>query len=384
MANIIGAKSTGLIEQHRLVIDMEDTIHLLDPDSTPLLALTNLLGKAKGGKQTIHNPEFYWMEDDYLGTYTTVNGDHSANATQIKVADSSIFKPNDIVTSTDTAGCDYMLVTAVNRSTNVLTVTRRIAGETTAPAIDDGALLVRITDAFEEGANKGEMISTQTVQLSNYAQIIRTPFGVTGTLDATKLYGGADLGYQRKKAGIEHAMKIERAYLFGKKGKIAGNYPRRYMDGIINFIKTNVVDAGGNPLTETLFESFLEQVFQYGNSTKYLFAAPKIISYINTWARGKLQLLPKDKTYGINVSQYLSAHGELYIINAKKIFNITPWNSMAIVIDLDKIVPVTLRPTKLRTNIQNPDEDKEIDEYIGEYSIKVYNEKCHGVLMNVD
>ncbi|MEM5807071.1 MAG: DUF5309 family protein [Candidatus Aenigmatarchaeota archaeon] len=383
MANIIGTKTTGLIEQHRLVIDMEDTIHLLDPNANPFLVLTSLVGKGKG-RDTIFNPEFKWMEDDYVGTYTTLAQDANANATDLIVTDSSIFKPNDIITSTNTSNCDYMLITSINRTNNTLTVVRRIAGETTAPAIQQGALIVRITDAFKEGAAKGDIISTQTTQLENYTQIIRTAFGVTGTLDATKLYGGADLGYQRKKAGIEHAIKIERAMLFGRKGKLDGTTePRRFMKGLYYFIQTNVTDLAGNSLTEIAFEEFLESGFMYGNETKYLLCAPKIISQINLWARGKLRLVPGEKTYGLAVMEYLSAHGHLYLVNCKKVFNIAPWDSMAILVDIDKVKPVVLRPTKLRTNIQNPDEDKEIDEYIGEYSIKVYNEKCHALLTNV-
>jgi hypothetical protein len=190
----------------------------------------------------------------------------------------------------------------------------------------------------------------------------------------------------RKKAGIEHALKIQKAIIFGEKKKdTAGTHPKRSMDGIMNFITSNVTDQNNNVLTESDWESWLETLFNYGSDTKYVFCSTRVISYLSAWARNKLQTVTKDKTYGINITEYLSPHGKVYLLNNRKIFDVAPWNTYALGLDLPNIRYVVLgnRDTKLMTNIQANDEDQEIDEYLTECSVEVKVEETHALLKNV-
>jgi len=181
---------------------------------------------------------------------------------------------------------------------------------------------------------------------------------------------------------------MEKAMLFGRRGKIAvgpmaKKHPIRFMRGLIPFITTNVTDLGGAALTEPDWDDFLDTAFQNGNDTKYVLSSNAIMSYINSFAKNKLQTVSKDKTYGINVTQYIASGKTVYLINSKKIFDRAPWNKMAVVIDIDKIKTINFRATKLITNVQGNGEDTEEDMYISEVSLKVVNEKCHAVLKGV-
>ncbi|MEG1997378.1 MAG: DUF5309 family protein, partial [Clostridiales bacterium] len=74
--------------------------------------------------------------------------------------------------------------------------------------------------------------STQEMVCYNYTQIFRTPIGLSNTEKASKMYGGRDQDYQRKKAGIEHVRDIANAMYFGqRKEDTTGSTPRRTMGG---------------------------------------------------------------------------------------------------------------------------------------------------------
>lgn len=379
---IQGLKGTGNITAKRIVVDMDEMIHELEPNSSSLLLLLN-----KMGKKTVDNPEFDWQEDDYVPFYGAINDANIAGDTTFTVVDASVYRVNDLVTA-PTIGTEVMMITAVNEATNVITVVRAIGGGSSL-AIDGSVTevtLARIGNAHEEGAGKRTILSTQPVIHDNYCQIVKTTFGATETLKSTKIYGGDELGKDRKKGAVEHEIEIQKNMLFGKKAKITtGTHPKRFMGGIFNRITTNVKDMASAALTEAEWENWMEMLFQYGSDVKYVFCSSKVISYISTWARGKLQTVSKDDTYGISIKEYLSPHGTVYLLNFRKVFDKAPWNTYALGLDLPNLQYVTLqnRGTKLHTNIQANDVDSEEDQIITECSNKLLLEETHSTLINV-
>jgi len=367
-------RDTGNVLQDRRVVDMSDEIALLEPSKTPLITLTKRLNK-----RVATNPEFNWLEDELGARWDAVNQANEASVgTSVVVDNASYFAVDDIVKVPRTG--EVMRVTAVDTATNTLTVVRGY-GTTTAALLVDNDPLVIIGNAIREFSSAPTIKDKQEVKKTNYTQIFRTPFGVSRTLDKSKMYGGKDIAYLRKKKGIEHAVDIERAFLFGEpKEDLTGDTPRRTTGGVLYWITTNVVDVGTS-LTEVAFEEWCETVFRYGSDTKLLLASARLVSVINQWAAGKLQTVPKDKTYGIAVQQYLSAHGELYIVK-HHLLEGNIYGKMGIALDMDKLAyrPLQGSDTKLKLNIQNNDEDGEKDEYITEAGLELKNEKCHAVI----
>ena len=373
--NIEGKRSTVAINQDRRIVDMSNEIALLEPEATPLTVLSKRIA---GSSKVTKNPKYDNLTDELVPRWDKVNGAvANGTATTITVDNGDYFSVNDLVVVPSTG--EQMLVTAI--STNDLTVTRGFGG--TAAAIADNANLLITGNAMAEGSNAPDSKTTKTVTNTNYTQIFRTPFEVTGTQDASKLYGGADMVYLAKKMGIEHAKTIEEAFLFGHKNKAtSGNEVRRSTAGLNSLVTTNRTDTSGT-LTETDFEAFLRTAFRYGKKVKTLMASPLLASAINSWGAGKLQTVPADKTFGIALTSYQTIHGKLNIISHNLLEE--DYTGMGFLIDTETIGSRFMegRNTKLKTNIQDNDIDTRKDEYMSEIGFYLTEEKRNAVIEGV-
>lgn len=241
---------------------------------------------SKLNKRVAINPTFNWLEDLLIPTWSTFAASATSAATALTAAadEELYFSANDLIKVPATT--EVMLVTSVVDAGNIINVTRGF-GTTTAAIVPLNANFFKIGTAFMEGSANTDLTTkgTITAQKTNYAQIFRKSVEITRTVANTELYGGPDRPYQRKKKGIELMKEMERTFYFGEpKEDTSGTNPRRASGGINYFISTNSVDAGG-VLTESEFEYFLRLVFRYGSNTRYLFAAPLIISVISLWAQ---------------------------------------------------------------------------------------------------
>jgi hypothetical protein len=360
------------ITQVKRVVDIPNEIFLLQPDAAPL---TQVLFKAK--KRDCINPKFEWLERDLFPKRDTV-GTGAANtttATTFIVTHGTYFRTYDVIKD-ETTG-EQMLVTAI--SSNTLTVDRQW-GTTTVNTITAAEYIVVLGNSNEEGAGAPGIKSETESEVYNYAQDIRTPFEVTDILANSELYGGKDMDIERKIHLVEHKTDIERALLFGELKEAAGTtHYRRMTDGVLAKISTNVTTM--TTATEAAFETFCETAFAYGSSTKLFLGSAKWISALNYWARTALQTVPKDKTYGISVKEYLTGHGTLMVAK-HKLLEGTVYGGYGVVIDLDKVWVRTMKnmSTKLKTNIQANDETKEKDEYETVCGLMLTNEKAHAVV----
>lgn len=374
---ISGLRNTNNILADKRVVDMSKEIALLEPNAAPL---TVLMKRIEGKKKIAINPKYNWMEDELAPRWDAVNYStgYTAGDTSIVVDNGTYFKIGDVIKNA-TSG-EQMLVSGV--SSNTLTVTRGW-GTTSATTVANNDVITILSNASAEGSSAPSMVTTKEVAKTNYIQTVRTPFGVTGTEDASEMYGGKDLAYLTKKAGIEHSKDLERALLFGEpKEDLTGATPRRFTGGLNYFITTNRQDASGT-LTESEFETFCRTIFRYGSNKKVLLASPIVVSAINTWAAGKLQTVPADKTYGIDVKEYLTGHGTLLVVKHNLLEQ--SYAGMAFAIDTDYISVRTMkgRDTQLKTNIQANDADAREDEYMTDLGFQLELEKAHGVLYGV-
>lgn len=373
---ITGQRSTTDINQVRRVVDIADKIYLLNPNAAPLTVLSSKLKK-----RNAINPEFKWLESDIFPYWDAVNnvGGYSAAATSI-VVDNAIFRTGDLIKVPRTG--EVMLVT--NYTTVTLTVVRGV-GSSAAAILNDDEPLMKLAMASEEGSTPPDVKTLKSVDKYNYTQIIKTPFDETGTAAASEYYGGKDRAFLRKVAGIEHMIDIERAFWFGQRGTYTlGTKIKRFMGGVLEYVTTNVLDAGGI-LTESEFEGMCRTAFKYGSTTKWGFCSPLAASVINLWAAGKLQTVPGEKTYGVAVKKYITIHGELNLV-INKLFEGTTYGGLLAILDLEDIEyrPLQTRDTKLETNIQANNVDGWQDQYKTEVGIEVRNEKKHTIITDIE
>jgi len=381
----IGLRHTGNINQLRRKLDVSDRISLLQPNKAPLTVLLRKLAK----KPTI-NPIFYWFEDDLQPKWDAVdntNG-YGANDTSIVVDRGALYSVNDLVKVPSTG--EVMLVTSVDPVNNTITVKRGI-GETAPAQLGNGDPLVIIGNAHKEGSLAPEAKGTVVETVYNYTQIFRTTVKVTKTQEASELYGGSDRLYQRRKKAIEHAVDIERAFLFGERSEdLSGSEPRRTTRGVISFLTANtdnILDVSSDgKLSEGLLEEFFESLFRYGSNKKVCFASPRLISIFNAFGRDKIRTVVGEETFGIKVMQYISAHGELQLIK-HPLLEGSVYGKYGIILDLEEDIkyrPLKGRDTMLNTNIQPPDADYVMDEYLTEAGLELRSPKKHGLIIGAN
>jgi len=367
--------------------DVADVVSLLNVDRYPLLGILTNAGKdpvSKKGKalkkSETSDPEFKWFEDTFGTRELTV----AASQTGKNVAAAPTFavtagqgvnlQAGDIL---HFPGAKYTFrVTAV--STDAVTVTNELGGAT--GTVDLSGLAVWIVgNANQEGAGLRDLKSTIAVEKVGYCQIFRKPFGVTETSkNTTTFIKENDLDYQRRKAGIEHMVDIERAFFFGEKSKdTTGAHPVRTTMGIINTISTY---ATANVDTEDEFEAFLETAMLNGNTEKYAFCGAAFISLISVWAKNKLQLMPKTETYGMKIYTYESPHGTLYLIK-HDLLKGSVYGNYCTVVDMEKLSYryLSARDTRLLTDRQNNGDDEKIEEYLSEVGLQMEQESCHAI-----
>lgn len=373
-------RSTGNVVSGRMVVDIAAKIDVLEPDSAPLTQLTKKMQKTE-----VYNPEFKWMDEEALTKSDTVNYStgYTAGDTSIVVDNYTRFRAGDVVKVI--ASGEQLLVTDATTTANTLVV-RRGWGTTAATTIANDAVLLIVGNANAEGASKRNIkVQDQSIRTS-YTQIYRTPFGITRTADKSKMYGGKDLKHQRMTQLIEHQKEMERSFWWGEPKEDTSNdtHARRATGGADYWFTTNGKDASG-AVTQLEFNEFLRVGFRYGGKKKWLFSAPLITDAISYWASGKLLVAPTDKTFGIDVQQWLTPFGMVNIVNSNLFTEVTTYAGYAYLVDptQPEYAYLTDSDTRLKTNIQDNDADGEEDEYITEGGLRFWNEKKGSVLYGV-
>lgn len=386
-------------DEGRLIVDAVDKIFLLEPNKHPLVTLLTNVGKVYDGKSwkgssmlkaATGNPEFKWFEDYYGGRYARIAVDYAVAHTTLDVtgAGSSsgyIFSVGDIVKNARTG--ENMLVTVV--AANVITVLKAFGSTVDSAGLAGDGLFI-VGNANEENSGARTVNSTQASSQSNYTQIFKTTIAVSNTEKEANLYGGKDLPYQRAKKGTEHALDIERAFWFGQKNYSsafngAQGHPRRTTGGVLEFVEggNSYVQNQGGVLTAPDFNTFLREGFTYGNSEKMLFAGGYVLQAINEIARGQITMRPNESTYGMKISQWVTAFGTVNIVH-NPLF-IEEYAGYAFLLDMEcfRYRFMNNRDTQLQTNIQAPDADGEVDQYITEVGLERKQAPRHALLKGV-
>ena len=123
-------------------------------------------------------------------------------------------------------------------------------------------------------------------------------------------------------------------------------------------------------LTAPDLNLFLMEGFNYGSTEKFLFCGGLVLNAINEIARGQLQTVMTDKSYGVSLSRWVTAFGTVNLVHNKMF--VQDYAGWAFLVDLDCLRYRFLanRDTKLRLNIQANDADGEVDEFLTECGLE--------------
>lgn len=366
------------------VIDMDDEISMLDPDTSQF---TTMLMKVSS------NPAFSskveWLEDELFPRLTALDsaGITAAGQTALTAAtgEGAYLRAGDVLRVATTG--EALEVTAV--SGDAFTVVRSI-GTVAAATAAGSAQLVIIGNASLQGATLGTKKQTKRVAQFNYTQIQRNPYGFTKTLVASKLYGGPVPQKERRKKAVEHKRAIELTLFWGARElDTGGSEPQGFCGGLFEYISTNVKNASG-VLTKSLLDDYFRDFLQHGSRNKVMFASPLVAQAISGFLRDAWQ--PNEvgaRLWGAFVDGFISgAYGYRVPVIVKRDWNdfssaSGQFGGWAFVVDMDNVALRPLRATKQERDRQANDADSYDEEYITEYSFQIEQEKSHGLIKGV-
>ena len=381
---VSGDLATDIINQSQRVIDMQNRIAELEPNNAPFVAILRKIGQYQA-----KSPKVEWLEDESQPRFDTCSASATSAATAIGATNNAWFRVGDGVRITETG--EFVEVTGVSAS--AIGVNRAIGG-TAAASCTSAAGLYIVNNANAEGASLRTIKTVKLVNQSNYCQIIRTPFGVTGTEMASQLYGQYtnDRVRLQHKYGLEHERQIEATLFWGakKEDTSTSGAPKRWAGGCFEFISTNTYNAGGT-LTRANFEnSFLRKAFRYGSDRKVLFASPLLMQAIDgfAWnggsgATSRVNFDSPAAEFGVAVKTYVCSQGTVDIVMKRHWNDNTNLSGDGFLIDMDAVKMATLRPTKLLLERQANDADKIEDEYLSEVSLIFEHERRHALITGV-
>lgn len=365
------------------MIDMRNKMYAYDPDASPFLTiLSQRVPAMRAG-----NPVYLHLEDQPLPWWDTGNEALDTTETGVDVVHPEYFRANDFIFIPTTG--EYMKVTSVSGST--LTVIRNVTGDQTtgvAIAATSGWYISILGSVFEEGTTSRAIRSTVEATVTNYTQIHKTTFGGTNTLAASDLYAGKDPETQRRKNATQHAFELERLFLFGKKSERtgAGGHKERTTGGLVSWLSTNVTTVSGS-LTDLVLETFASTLFRYSKQPKLVLASRLFATQLDQMAASRLQVVPKEDTFGVAVKRFVSSHGDLLVTIDDMLIN--DFSGWAIAVDLQAVAKRYLvdkngaRDSRLETNLQANDADQWNDQYLSEVGLHVFQEAKHGILKGI-
>ena len=375
---IAGTAGNAGVEANQRKYDIGPDIHDLEPNKAPLILLTSKVGKEKAT-----DPVFKHFEDERLPRWFQVNGEVAADGTAITVdtPGGSYVRVGDLLLVPSTG--EVIKVAAATSATEIGITGGRSVGPTAAAIIPDNERMMILGPVSAEGATSRSLLSSKPGLVTNYTQIFRTPYGVTETLKATTLWTPNQFNEEERKAGIEHSIDIERAFLYGEPSEVTtGDQAVRSTGGLRYWIQTNIQSVGGD-LTWDAFNQFMRTVFRYGGTTKMILASPILLGAVQRVAGGNIRIAPSDKTYGINIGEWISPWGRVLFTNHWLIDDYYNTNGWGFCIDPSQIKYKVLRETFMKPNIQANDADLVKNEFLTEVGLKVIQEKAMGIIKDV-
>jgi hypothetical protein len=383
MAAVAGLRGTGDWGTDERPKNFRELILWRNPNgSAPIFALS-----ARSQKESTDDPEFSWWDEPNDLLRLQVAGSHAAGAQTITVdsSDPSSSAPGNVwglathlvpgdqllvEPSTDNATFDHEVIEVLTVvSTTVFTATRGSQG-TTAATIADNSFLLKIGSAFPEGTSEPDAAARNPIKYSNYTQIFKSVYEITGTAAQTKTRTGDPIRNDKKRKAFDHARDIELAMLFGQKSEVTGvnGKPKRTMDGIRKFIPA----ATTTILSSWTLVDFLDAVspvFDFDSpagDTRIAFCGNSALNHFNkkiTSASGHTAISyrvdQKVSVFGVNFVEYVLPQGRLILKTHPLMNRHSLYKNSMFILDFSAIRwrPMRNRDTKFQDNIQQKGED---------------------------
>lgn len=381
MSGIAGLRGTGNWGTDERPKDFRESILFFNPNGTAaIFGLT-----AKAGKKTVKDPEYAWWNETQNLVRLTVNGalistdttvtvsslDPTATTLSAAYGTATNLKPGDVLLVEPAADAvaytqELIQVESVLSDTQ-FTVSRGASGSTPA-AISNGGSLLLLSSAFAEGTSAPQAVSRNPVKFSNFTQIFKDTYELSGTADATTARTGDPWSNDKKRKMFDHARAIEMAILFGRKfeGTGSNGKPRRFMGGLREFIPAARTTVFTPPVTVTAFLDAVSPVFDFdtdAGDTRIAMCGNQAIVELNkmfqTATNAKMELGSVIKVFGLDMREFILPRGRLLLYSHPLLSQHALYKKSMYILDFSSIKYVALqgRDTKSFDDVQTKDED---------------------------
>lgn len=378
-----GVEDDNTILANERVIDMDDVIAYLDPDTSQFMTML-----MRVARRAAESTKVEWLEDELFPRLSSVTSGGAADAATITVntGEGNYFRVNDLVRNAHT-GVAFKVVSVAG---DVLTPSSKL-GRVAFAAHSAADQLLIIGNASPQGGTLGTRLITKRVAQFNYTGIQRNPYGFTRSLMASRLYGGPEPMKERKKKGVEHKRAIEYTLFWGVRSlDTSGAHPTGTPGGMYEYTVTNVQNAAGS-LTKTLLDTYMRGFLQHqGDQNGVLFVSPVFAQAVSGFLRDVWQPTTVDtRLWGAKVDGFISgAYGYQVPVIVKRDWNdfstsSNQYGGWAFYINMDNIQLNVLRDTELLKDRQANDADSYDEEYLTEFTLKVQQERTHGIITGV-
>ncbi len=272
----------------------------------------------------------------------------NATDTTFTVASTANILPGMLMRAQSTG--EVVIINQVLSATQVL-VGRGVGS--TAGAIADNVNFYQTGNAFEESSIRPNALQINPVRITNYTQIFRNTWALSGSAQATQVIAGeSTIAENRQDCAAFHAADIEKALFFGTKSQGTRNgQPFRTMDGLLNIISNlsyypssysavNVFTAAGTT-SFTQLEAMLDPVFNQATDPKagnqrVLFvggAARKVINNIGR-VNATYMINNGENSYGLQFGKFHIARGSFNMVEHPLFNSNADWSKQAVAVDL--------------------------------------------------
>ena len=316
----------------------------------------------------------------------------------------AVFRIDSVSVGTTETRCDVTCMSVGNSS------------ESGYNAVADGDRAQVIGSAYAEGSGAPDVWSKALEDDYGYTQIFKTAAEMTNTSIATNYRGYANEWQRLWNLKLrEHKVDIERAMLFGQRGRSGGV---QTTEGLLGHIIVNrqaqtpgsISYSSGAPYfaaaasTDITYDTFLsdfEVLFdpaRGGSNSKLALAGLPVISYLNkvgnnsfidvslgdpddTGNRYNFQATQREGAFGHSIMQLNTVHGDMSIIREPLFRSMS--GGMMLLADMGQLSYRPLvgnginRDTHVITNVQQGDEDLRKDMILTEAGLEVNIPETH-------
>ena len=324
-------------------------MYLYPNGMAPLTAILSMMGS-----ESVDDPQFHWWTQEQTAVMGAVAGVWTLPDLSVAYAGGGVagdviyIQITTVLANRIREGHQILLrdesdwrvdvtgkVTGVTRgTTNSVLAIRLLEADDNAGV---GGNDLQDCDAFKiignmnpEGGEMPDAIALNPVKVYNYTQIFRTPLSITRTARKTKLRTGDQYQKMKSEALEMHSWEMELAFLWGIATENIGDNgkPERTTMGVINFIRqmaaANCDDYSLNPTYtgqawavggEIWLKALLEQIFRYGAEEKLCLCGSGFLLGIDALAMagGQVNLQPAQKIYGMQIREWITPFGSIYM-----------------------------------------------------------------------